>query len=206
MNKSKQKYLFWKRFFDISGSLVLLILASPAMLIISIIVWRDLGKPLIFSQQRPGKNGRVFLLRKFRTMKSFDLRGGMIMDSERLTKVGRVLRSTSLDELPSLWNVLVGDMSFIGPRPLLVSYLELYSDEEARRHNVKPGITGLAQVSGRNTLNWSEKFKLDIYYVDHLSFKLDTTILLRTLSTVLKRHGISHEGDATMPEFRGTKS
>lgn len=206
MANSKNHYLFWKRVFDLIGSCVLLLVLSPALLITSIFVWRDLGKPIIFSQERPGKNGSVFLLRKFRTMKSFDPGSGMVKDADRLTKVGKILRATSLDELPSLWNVLLGEMSFIGPRPLLVSYLELYSEEETRRHNVKPGITGLAQVSGRNSLTWNQKFKLDIYYVDNISLKLDSTILMRTLSAVLKRQGISHEGDATMPEFKGTKS
>ena len=161
-----------------------------------------MGSPVIFRQQRPGKDGVLFELRKFRSMHHPNAQRAT--DEQRLTKVGRFIRATSLDELPTLWNVLRGDMSLIGPRPLLVRYLPLYSTEQARRHDVRPGVTGLAQAFGRNSLSWDEKFRLDVRYVDERSFRLDCQILAKTVSTVLRREGISQEGSATMTEFTGS--
>lgn len=195
-----------KRFFDIIVSAVTLILFFPALLIVSLLVKTKLGSPIFFRQVRPGKDGRTFELIKFRTMlDANDSEGNPLPDSERLTRFGRLLRSTSLDELPSLWNVLKGDMSLVGPRPLLVDYLELYSLEQARRHEVRPGITGWAQVNGRNAIGWDEKFKLDVWYVDNCSLWLDIKILLMTVNKVFKREGISATGQATMPIFEGAK-
>jgi lipopolysaccharide/colanic/teichoic acid biosynthesis glycosyltransferase len=166
----------------------------------------QLGTPILFRQVRPGRNGRLFKLAKFRTMTDErDASGGLLPDASRLTPFGRWLRATSLDELPSLWNVLKGDMSLVGPRPLLVEYLPLYSSEQARRHEVRPGITGWAQVNGRNALTWEQKFELDVWYVDHRSFWLDLRILLMTVRKVFVREGISAKGEATMPRFTGTR-
>jgi len=179
----------------------------PLLIIVSVLVLVVLGRPVFFSQVRPGQNTKPFKMVKFRTM--LDARnssGAMLSDSERLTKFGRFLRSTSLDELPELWNVLKGDMSLVGPRPLLMEYLPLYSSEQARRHEVRPGITGWAQVNGRNALSWEEKFKLDIWYVDNRSFWLDMEILFMTVKKVVVREGISAKGDATMPVFTGKAS
>ncbi len=192
-----------KRLFDITVSAAGLVLTSPALAVTAVLVRRKLGSPVIFSQRRPGKDGRIFLLRKFRTMAPVDPEAGLVSDEDRLTPLGRVLRQTSLDELPTLWNVLVGDMSLVGPRPLLESYLERYSPQQARRHEVRPGITGLAQVCGRNALEWAEKFRLDVAYVDQRCWRLDARILAKTLVTVLRREGIAQEGCATMPEFQG---
>jgi len=194
-----------KRLFDLLISLVLLILLSPVMLVIAVLVRIKLGKPVLFSQERPGLHGRLFRLYKFRTMR--DLRGPdgrLLPDEERLTKFGRFLRASSLDELPELFNVLKGEMSLVGPRPLLVAYLERYTPEQARRHEVLPGITGWAQVNGRNALSWEAKFKLDVWYVDNQSFWLDLKILFLTLWKALKREGISAPGSATAPEFMGS--
>jgi sugar transferase EpsL len=175
-----------------------LALGAPVIAATAALVYADVGRPLLFRQQRLGLGGRVFELVKFRTMRS-----GTLPDGERLTRVGKFLRASSLDELPQFWNVLRGDMSLVGPRPLLVEYLTRYSREQARRHEVKPGITGLAQVEGRNALTWPEKFKLDIAYVDHHDLALDLKILAKTVVKVLRRDGISAPGQATMPVFRG---
>ncbi|GAA4776796.1 sugar transferase [Citricoccus nitrophenolicus] len=192
-----------KRGFDVVGAAGILMAAFPVMAVTAVLVSRNLGRPILFTQERPGKAGEVFRLYKFRSMKDIDPQAGLVTDEERLTDFGRWLRSTSLDELPALLNVLKGDMSFVGPRPLLVSYLNRYSPEQARRHEVRPGITGLAQVSGRNLVEWDERFKLDVEYVDTMSMKTDVKILFRTANTVLNRRGISAEGQATMNEFKG---
>jgi lipopolysaccharide/colanic/teichoic acid biosynthesis glycosyltransferase len=196
-----------KRLIDFCFSLALLILLSPVLLVVAVGVWLDLGVPILFRQQRPGRNGRPFMLFKFRTMRgpnSGEFRPDD--DAARLTRFGRWLRATSLDELPELWNVLRGDMSLVGPRPLLMRYLPLYTPEQMRRHDVRPGLTGWAQVNGRNALSWDEKFKLDVWYVDHQSTALDLKILLRTAFAVFRREGISFEDSATMPEFTGSES
>ena len=200
-----KKWKTQKRLFDLLVSLLLLILLSPVMLVIAVLVRIKLGKPVLFSQERPGLHGRLFRLYKFRTMR--DLRGAdgrLLPDEERLTKFGRFLRASSLDELPELFNVLKGEMSLVGPRPLLVAYLDRYTPEQARRHEVLPGITGWAQVNGRNALSWEAKFKLDVWYVDNQSFWLDLKILFLTLWKALKREGISAPGSATAPEFMGS--
>lgn len=186
------------------ASLVLLLLAVPLLLV----YWqvrKHLGRPVLFKQARPGLHGQPFEMVKFRTMTQTKARDGELLpDAQRLTALGRFLRSSSLDELPELWNVLKGDMSLVGPRPLLIAYLPLYSPEQGRRHQVKPGITGWAQVNGRNALSWEEKFRLDVWYVDHRSLGLDFKILWLTVRKVLLRDGISAQGDATMPAFRGS--
>lgn len=194
-----------KRLIDIFVSLMLLALLSPIMLIVAIGVWRDVGAPVFFRQVRPGLGGRPFTLIKFRTMRgahSGEFSG--TDDGQRLTALGRKLRATSLDELPELWNVLRGEMSLVGPRPLLMRYLPLYTREQMRRHDVKPGLTGWAQVNGRNALSWDDKFRLDTWYVDHRSTFLDLKILLLTAAAVFGRQGISFENEATMPEFTGS--
>lgn len=197
--------LILKRLIDILGSGAGLVLLSPFLLVVAFLVHVKLGSPVFFRQQRPGLNGKPFMLVKFRTMTDErDEKGNLLPDEVRLTRFGQFLRSTSIDELPELWNVLVGDMSLVGPRPLLMQYLDRYTPEQARRHEVKPGITGWAQVNGRNALSWEEKFKLDVWYVDHWSFWLDTRILFATLLKVLRREGISGEGHVTMPEFLGS--
>lgn len=193
-----------KRFFDvlISG-IALLSLAFP-LLILALFVRIKLGKPILFKQTRPGLNGKPFLMVKFRTMTDErDLYGNLMPDSVRLTSFGLFLRATSLDELPELWNVLKGDMSLVGPRPLLMEYVPLYSKDQARRHEVRPGVTGWAQINGRNALDWEDKFRLDVWYVDHHSLWLDIKILLSTVRKVLVRDGISASGEATMPKFTG---
>lgn len=196
-----------KRAFDIVASLVALVVLSPALLLLAILVRLKLGWPAIFSQERPGLGGRTFRLHKFRTMTDArDSCGALLPDDERLTPFGRFLRSTSLDELPEFWNVLKGDMSLVGPRPLLVEYLDRYTPEQARRHEVRPGITGLAQVSGRNELSWDERFKLDVWYVDNHTLWLDLKILAMTVWKALRREGVSSPGHATMPEFLGSES
>lgn len=194
-----------KRVFDIFVSAVALILLLPVLLILMSLLRIKLGSPIFFRQIRPGKGGELFEMFKFRTMlDAVDSFGNPLPDSERLTKFGAFLRSTSLDELPGLWNVLKGDMSLVGPRPLLVEYLELYSPEQARRHNVRPGITGWAQVNGRNAISWDDKFKFDVWYVDNQSFWLDLKILLLTVKKVFVREGISAVGHATMEKFKGS--
>jgi lipopolysaccharide/colanic/teichoic acid biosynthesis glycosyltransferase len=193
-----------KRLFDLLASAFgLLILAVP-LAVLAWLVRRKLGSPVLFSQVRPGLHGRPFLMVKFRTMTDErDANGVLLPDAQRLTAFGRFLRASSLDELPELWNVLRGDMSLVGPRPLLMEYLPLYTPEQARRHEVSPGITGWAQVNGRNAISWADKFALDVWYVDHRSLWLDVQILWRTVSKVLVRDGISAPGDATMPKFEG---
>lgn len=193
-----------KRAIDIAVSGVGLIVSAPIQLATAVVVLKTHGRPILFRQPRPGKNGVVFEMIKFRTMLEPDAKH--ITDEERLTKVGRFLRATSLDELPSLWNVFKGEMSLVGPRPLLQSYLEHYSPEQSRRHEVRPGVTGLAQVKGRNSISWDKRLKLDVEYVDNRSLKLDFEILLGTLKAVLKRDGISHAGHATMPLFTEKES
>lgn len=193
-----------KRVFDIIVSVVALILLLPVFLVVMILVRIKLGSPIFFRQVRPGKDGKPFVMIKFRTMlEASDEEGNPLPDSERLTRFGKILRSTSLDELPGLWNVLKGDMSLVGPRPLLVEYLELYSPEQARRQEVPPGITGWAQVNGRNAISWDDKFKFDVWYVDNRSLWLDIKILFLTVKKVLVRDGISAEGEATMSRFMG---
>ncbi len=194
-----------KRTFDIIVSALALIVAAPLFAILALLVRVKLGSPVLFVQMRPGLGGALFPLRKFRSMT--DARGAdgaLLDDARRLPPFGRWLRATSLDELPELWSVLVGDMSLVGPRPLLQEYLPLYSPEQARRHEVRPGLTGWAQVNGRNAISWEERFRLDIWYVDHRSFLLDLKILAMTVGKILKREGIAPEGEATMPRFLGS--
>jgi lipopolysaccharide/colanic/teichoic acid biosynthesis glycosyltransferase len=194
-----------KRFIDIVAALVLLVVLSPVMLALAIGVRLDVGSPLLFRQVRPGLHGHPFTLYKFRTMRGAATgEAGVHTDAERLTGFGRWLRATSLDELPELWNVFRGDMSLVGPRPLLMRYLPLYTAEQMRRHDVRPGVTGWAQVNGRNALSWEDKFALDVWYVDHRSLLLDLKILARTVAAVFRREGISYENSATMPEFTGS--
>jgi lipopolysaccharide/colanic/teichoic acid biosynthesis glycosyltransferase len=193
-----------KRAFDIAASAVALVVLSPVLACVAVLVRVLLGSPVLFRQKRPGLHERPFTLLKFRTMiAATDKAGRSLPDDARLTRVGRFLRSTSLDELPELMNVIRGDMSLVGPRPLLMQYLGRYTPHQARRHEVRPGLTGLAQVDGRNELSWSERFRLDVAYVDRLGFALDCTILLRTVILVVTRRGISAQGCATMPEFMG---
>lgn len=194
-----------KRLFDIGASAAALAVFAVPMLLVALIVRLAQGKPVLFVQERPGLHGAPFNLIKFRTMRdAVDAAGRPLPDSARLTRIGRFLRSTSLDELPELWNVLKGDMSLVGPRPLLVEYLPLYSPEQARRHEVRPGLTGWAQVNGRNALSWDERLRLDVWYVEHRSFVLDLLVLWLTAVKVLRREGINENGNATMSPFRGT--
>lgn len=196
---------FIKRPQDFMLSLVALIVLSPVFLVLAILVRAKLGSPVIFKQERPGLNGRIFTLYKFRSMSDArDENGNLLPDEVRLTRFGKILRSTSLDELPELVNILKGDMSIVGPRPLLVRYLPLYNEHQARRHEVRPGFTGYAQVHGRNAITWEDKFDKDVYYVDHVSFLMDWNIIFRTVLTVLKREGISSSSSVTMEPFRGT--
>jgi len=196
-----------KRAFDLVLTIPVFILFSPILAMIAILAWLSLGCPILFQQQRPGRSGRPFTVFKFRTMTDArDSEGDLRPDAERLTRFGRFLRATSIDELPELWNVLKGDMSLVGPRPLLMQYLDRYTPEQARRHEVKPGITGWAQVNGRNAITWEEKFKLDVWYVDNWSLWLDIKIIGMTIWKILKREGISHPGQATMEEFMGRYS
>jgi lipopolysaccharide/colanic/teichoic acid biosynthesis glycosyltransferase len=189
-----------KRLLDIAIALPLAVLLAPVMAIVAVAVWLDVGSPVLFRQVRPGLHGAPFTLVKFRTMRG----GSAQSDEQRLTRLGRSLRAASLDELPELWNVLRGDMSLVGPRPLLMKYLPLYNSDQARRHDVRPGLTGWAQVNGRNALSWEEKLSLDVWYVDHRSMALDLRILVQTVKAILTRKGISHDNSATMPEFTGT--
>lgn len=196
-----------KRLFDMAVTLSLMVLVSPLFLILALLVRICLGRPVLFKQSRPGLHGIPFTLLKFRTMTDcHDMCGNLLPDSDRLTRFGRMLRSTSLDELPEFINVLKGEMSLVGPRPLLMEYLPLYSECQAKRHDVLPGITGLAQVNGRNLLSWDEKFKLDVWYVDNRSFWLDLKILWLTIKQVITRDGISAAGCTTMPRFTGSKT
>ena len=195
-----------KRLFDFSVSFIALLALLPIFFLLALLAKITIGTPIFFFQKRPGLHGKAFIMIKFRSMTNArNADGSMLLDSERLTRFGRFLRSTSLDELPELWNVLKGDMSLVGPRPLLMEYLPLYSPEQARRHNVRPGITGWAQVNGRNAIAWDEKFKLDVWYVDNQSFWLDVKILFLTVKRVFHRHGITADGEVTMPPFMGNK-
>ena len=190
--------------FDLISVILLFAILLPVFLVVALLTRLMLGSPVFFFQIRAGKDGNPFLMVKFRTMTDDTIAlGNQIPDAARLTHFGRFLRSTSLDELPELWNVLRGEMSLVGPRPLLMEYLPLYSPEQARRHSTMPGITGWAQVNGRNAISWEQKFALDVWYVDHKSMQLDINILLRTVVNVLTRHGVSASGDATMPKFTG---
>jgi len=194
-----------KRTFDIFFALFVLLLFSPLMLLIIGVIWIFLGRPVFFKQERPGQCGQIFIMIKFRTMRDAAGKdGAQLPDAVRLSKFGQLLRSTSLDELPGLWNVLRGEMSLVGPRPLLIEYLPLYSQEQARRHEVRPGVTGWAQVNGRNAISWEEKFKLDVWYVNHRSFWLDVKVLWLTVIKVFRREGVSQSGHVTMEKFRGS--
>jgi lipopolysaccharide/colanic/teichoic acid biosynthesis glycosyltransferase len=198
-------YLPVKRAVDVLVAVVGLVTAAPVMAAVAVAVRRDVGFPVLFRQQRPGRHGVPFELVKFRTMRTIDETDGVANDAERLTPFGRWLRSTSLDELPTLWNVLRGDMSLVGPRPLLMEYLDRYTPTQARRHEVRPGVTGLAQVRGRNLLSWDEKFAADVEYVDRVSLRMDARILAATLVTVLRRQGVSAPDAATMHLFTGER-
>lgn len=195
-----------KRAFDIAASTSALVVLSPVLAITAYKVKKELGSPVLFRQVRPGLHGKPFEMVKFRTMKdATDKEGNALPDSQRLTDFGKKLRASSLDELPELWNVLKGDMSLVGPRPLLMEYLPLYNAEQAKRHNVRPGVTGYAQVNGRNSLSWEDKFKLDTWYVEHQSLWLDMKILLKTVKKVLIKDGINEAGEATMSKFMGAQ-
>src|SRR5713101_6655159 len=191
-----------KRGLDVVVSAFGLVLLSPVLGVVTVLVWLETGRPILFRQQRPGYNGVPFFALKFRSMTDrCDGQGRLLPDGERITRLGAFLRRSSLDETVQLWNVLRGDMSLVGPRPLLMQYLDRYTPEQMRRHDVRPGITGLVQVSGRNALEWEQKFELDVQYVDRCSFWLDVRIVCRTLAALVRRQGISHEGHATAPEF-----
>lgn len=203
-NSFYEKYI--KRLLDILLSGSALIVLSPVLLVTAILVRIKLGSPVLFCQERPGKDENIFKLYKFRTMTDArDKNGSLLPDEIRLTKFGKLLRSTSLDELPELWNIFKGDMSIVGPRPLLVKYLPLYNEEQKHRHDVRPGLTGWAQVNGRNTISWEEKFRLDVWYVRHLSFLIDVKTVFLTVKKVFCREGISSETAATMEEFKGER-
>lgn len=197
--------LFFKRFFDIIVSLLIIIVFSPILIVTAILVRCKLGSPIIFKQQRPGRNGDIFGIYKFRTMTDGkDEQGNLLSDEERLTKFGVLLRSTSLDELPEMFNILKGDMSLVGPRPLLTQYLPLYNERQRRRHDVRPGLSGWAQVNGRNKVSWEERFELDVWYVDHISLWLDIKIIFMTVIKVFSRSDINSDHDATMEDFTGS--
>lgn len=205
MTSTKRPYDYVKRAIDIVVSATGLVMTSPLQAMIAMVVRLKLGTPIFFRQVRPGKDEQPFELVKFRTMRDVDENLGLVTDAQRLTPFGALLRSTSMDELPTLWNVLKGDMSLVGPRPLLVQYLDRYSPEQRRRHEVRPGVTGLAQITGRNALTWTDKFACDIDYVDARSVKLDLIIVLRTVTATVRREGISAVGEATMPEWMGNE-
>lgn len=197
-----ERYL--KRFLDLAAALIALILLSPMLAVVGFLVRIKLGAPVLFIQERPGRGGKIFRLYKFRTMTDArDKNGELLSDEERLTEFGKKLRATSLDELPELFNILRGDMSFVGPRPLLTEYLPLYTERQARRHEVRPGLTGLAQVHGRNAISWEEKFEWDVRYVDKVSLWGDVKILLETVTAVMRREGINADAAATMEKFKG---
>ena len=199
-----EKYI--KRLLDFTLSFLALIVLSPVLLVTAVLVRIKLGSPIIFHQERPGKSEKIFRLYKFRSMTDErDENGNLLPDDQRLTRFGQILRSTSLDELPELWNILRGDMSIVGPRPLLVKYLPLYNEEQRHRHDVRPGLTGWAQANGRNAISWEEKFKLDVWYVQHISFWVDVKVIFMTVKKVFCRDGISSETSVTMEEFSGTK-
>ena len=196
-----------KRLFDFLVALCAILTLLPVIVVVAVLIRFKLGSPILFTQERPGLNGKIFKMMKFRTMlNGKDNQGNLLPDQERMTKLGTFLRSTSLDELPGLFNVLKGDMSLVGPRPLLVQYLPLYSDIQARRHDVRPGITGWAQVNGRNAISWDQKFKLDVWYVDNQSLFIDIKILLLTVKKVFVREGISADGHVTIEPFKGSKN
>lgn len=195
-----------KRTFDLTVASLLFLLTLPIQVIAAIFIRARLGKPILFRQSRPGLHGKPFELVKFRTMLEINSKLGLVDDSSRMTPFGRWLRATSIDELPTLWNIIHGDMSLVGPRPLLLKYLDRYSPVQSRRHEVRPGLTGLAQVSGRNSLTWEDKFRLDVEYVDRHTFLYDLRIMRYTFKSVLRRDGIAADGEATMPEFLGTKT
>jgi len=196
-----------KRFLDILGAIIALGLLLPVLIIVSLMIRREMGSPVFFRQTRPGLNGKVFKMVKFRTMlDTIGPDGTLLPDSERVTILGRFLRASSIDELPELWNVLKGEMSLVGPRPLLIEYLPLYSPEQARRHEVRPGVTGWAQINGRNAISWEEKFELDVWYIDNRNLRLDLKIIWLTIRKVLKQEGISASGEATMSKFMGNGS
>ncbi|WP_136052057.1 sugar transferase [Microbacterium sp. K36] len=203
MSGGLRAYDIVKRGLDILVAGVALVLLSPVILATAVLVAARLGRPVLFAQPRPGRHGRIFTLYKFRSMRSVDAARGWVSDADRLTPFGVRLRATSLDELPSLWNVLRGDMSIVGPRPLLVEYLDRYTPEQARRHEVRPGITGLAQVTGRNAVTWEQRFAQDVRYVDRRSVGLDLRIVIATIGAVWRREGITAEGQATMTKFGG---
>lgn len=200
-------YRYIKRIMDFTVALLLLVILSPLMLLATVLIASKHDGPVLFKQERPGKDGRIFTVYKFRTMSTrlYDKNGRELSDLERMTGVGKLLRKTSIDELPQLLNILKGEMSFIGPRPLLTEYFELYSPEQMRRHEVLPGISGWAQVNGRNTLTWEEKFAYDVYYVDHYSFKMDMKIFFKTIENVIRQDGINSDSENTMEKFRGSK-
>ncbi|KRF43246.1 hypothetical protein ASH01_15705 [Terrabacter sp. Soil811] len=193
-----------KRVLDLAIAVPAFVVSLPVQGLVGLLVSLKLGRPVLFAQTRPGLNGVPFTMRKFRSMLPVDQALGQVDDASRMTSFGRVLRSTSLDELPTLWNVIRGDMSLVGPRPLLMQYLPLYSPEQARRHDVRPGLTGLAQVSGRNALTWEEKFRLDVEYVKRRTLRMDVRIIRDTVTAVLRREGVSAADSVTMPEFRGS--
>lgn len=196
-----------KRFLDIILAISGLILLAPVISVVAVLIWRQMGTPILFHQVRPGLNGKPFNMIKFRTMRNaIDAEGNPLPDAARLTRLGRFLRSSSLDELPELLNVIWGDMSIVGPRPLLIEYLPLYSLEQARRHEVRPGVTGWAQINGRNAISWDQKFALDVWYVDNRNLWLDLKIIRLTICKVVKREGISAAGEATMSKFEGPRS
>lgn len=198
------KYI--KRLLDFLVSAVAMLVLSPVYLVVAVLVRIKLGSPVLFSQERPGKNEKIFKMYKFRSMtEERDENGALLPDEVRLTKFGKFLRSTSLDELPELWNIIKGDMSLVGPRPLLVRYLPLYNEEQKHRHDVRPGLTGLAQVNGRNTIRWEEKFAWDVSYVKNVTFANDVKIMFQTVAKVVKREDINQEGAATMEPFLGTE-
>ena len=200
----RTRYSFWKRLIDVTAAGAGLVLFSPLFLLLALLIRARLGSPILFRQTRPGLHARPFTILKFRSMRdALDSNGNQLPDAERLPPLGRFLRSTSLDELPELWNVLCGEMSLVGPRPLLMEYLPLYSAEQGRRHEVRPGITGWAQVNGRNSLGWNERFALDVEYVERYSLVMDLRILILTALKVFRREGINQQGSVTMEKFRG---
>lgn len=200
-------YKYIKRSLDLITALFLVIILSPIMLVAAILIAVNRDGPILFKQERPGKDGKIFTVNKFRTMSTVlrDKNGNELSDFDRMTKIGNILRKTSIDELPQLFNIIKGEMSFIGPRPLLKEYLELYSPEQMRRHEVLPGISGWAQVNGRNTLTWEEKFAYDVYYVDHYSFKMDMKIFIKTIENVVSQDGINSNSENTMEKFQGNR-
>ncbi len=204
-NSDRRIQLFLKRLFDIIAAITGLVLLSPLLLFLAAAARLKIGSPVLFRQQRPGLNGKSFTIYKFRTMDVYDSKGSPLPDDERLPAFGKFLRSTSLDELPELFNVLKGNMSIVGPRPLMTKYLDRYTPEQARRHQVKPGITGWAQVNGRNAVSWEDKFRLDVWYVDNWSLYIDLKIILKSFALVFKRTGVTQDGRATVDEFMGTE-